>query len=95
MASAKDELRQAVYAMLEGSTILADARAMTSSIGQQRAQQFNVLLGRCQDAFPTSRTLLYLERLADYDSIVLLNIRLIIMKTIIDRSAFDEWWRSH
>jgi hypothetical protein len=87
----KAELASAVYSMLEALTIFRDHTGLMSSIGPQRAAEFNGHLREAQAALPGVDSVYQIDLLLEYDSVVTLVGRLTILKSIIDSATARQW----
>lgn len=87
----KAELASAVYSMLESLTIFRDHAGLVSSIGPQRAAEFNGHLRQAQAALPGLGTVYQIDLLMEYDSVMTLISRLTILKSVIDRATIRQW----
>ncbi len=79
----KNEIANAVYAMLEAFTVFRDRRELTAPVAGA-ADQFNSLLEAARTEFSESTLLRHIEHLGPHDTVVVLVARLAVLKSALD-----------
>jgi hypothetical protein len=79
----KNEVAQAVYAMLEALTIFRDRKELTARI-ERAADDFNGLLSKARQVFPGAALVHQMEPLSGHDRVIVLVARLAVLKSAID-----------
>jgi hypothetical protein len=79
----KNEIVQAVYAMLEALTVFDDRKELTAP-SDAAAEQFNSLLSSARQSFPDSALVRHIDPLSAADRVVVLVARLTILKAALD-----------
>jgi hypothetical protein len=79
----KNEIAQAVYAMLEALTVFHDRKELTARI-ERAADDFNALLARARQSFPGAALVHQIEPLSSHDRVIVLVARLAVLKSAVD-----------
>ena len=79
----KNEIVQAVYAMLEALTVFSHRKNLTAPI-ERAADQFNSLLSSARESFPDAAIVQHIDPLSRDEHLIVLVARLAVLKSALD-----------